>query len=64
MTPQNSQKHWNIQEISKDSALRLNVEQMRYFGAILAQEPIPKTIEVALLDFSNNPHKETLERLF
>lgn len=64
MTPQSAQKHWTLQDICKDSALRLNVEQMRYFGAILVQESSANTLEVALLESSNNPHKDTLQSLF
>ncbi|WP_299383578.1 GspE/PulE family protein [Helicobacter sp. UBA3407] len=64
MITQNSQKHWSIQEIHRDSALRLSVKQMRHFNAIIAQEIPPNTLEIALLNPSNNPHKDTIQSLF
>ncbi|WP_297813438.1 GspE/PulE family protein [uncultured Helicobacter sp.] len=63
MSYQDSHKHFSFQEIHKDSALRLKVEQMRYFGAILVQEA-SNTLEIALLKSLNNPHKDTLQNLF
>lgn len=64
MISQDEQKHWSFQEIDKDIALRLSVEQMRYFGAILIKESIPNTLKIALLDYPNNPHQETIQSLF
>ncbi len=48
---------------SKDSALRLKVEQMRYFGAIILQEE-GQRLRIALLEPLANPHKDTLRNLF
>lgn len=61
---QSPHKCFSFQEINKESALRLKVEQMRYFGAILVQESSPDTLNIALLEPLTNPHKETLQGLF
>lgn len=61
---QSPHKCFSFQEINKECALRLKVEQMRYFGAILVQESSPETLNIALLEPLTNPHKETLQSLF
>ncbi|MBX7491556.1 GspE/PulE family protein [Helicobacter turcicus] len=43
--------------------MRLNSEQMRYFGAVVLKES-ERCLHIALLKSEKNPHKDTLRNLF